>query len=177
MNLSRPLDHTARVPPTKKSVSVIIPSLNSPLIADTVESVLAQKGVEHLWEIIIVGLDDNHLIPECDIVRFICTTQPVSAARARNIGYCAARGSVICFLDSDCLAMPDWLCTLAGCLDHGYGAVGGGIDIGESDYWSACDNIVALAPFLTSARAGARRYLASLNLAVTRQVLDAVGRI
>jgi cellulose synthase/poly-beta-1,6-N-acetylglucosamine synthase-like glycosyltransferase len=170
---SRPWDHAAGVPPTTKSVSVVIPSLNSPLIADAVESVLAQEGVEHLWEIIIVGLDDKHLIPECGIVRFISTTQPVSAARARNIGYRAAHGSVICFLDSDCLAMPDWLCTLVGCLEHGFGAVGGGIDIGGSDYWSACDNIVALAPFLTFARPGARRYLASLNLAAPRQVLDA----
>jgi glycosyltransferase involved in cell wall biosynthesis len=159
----------------RSAISIVIPSLNGRLIAQTIQSVLAQETADQLLEIIVVGLDDDHLIPKHERVRYVSTSQPVSAARARNIGYREARGTVVCFLDADCLAMPGWLSMLVGCLVQGYGAVGGGVAFDEGNYWSTCDNVMALAPFLTSMRAGPRRYLASLNLAVPHRLLDALG--
>jgi glycosyltransferase involved in cell wall biosynthesis len=158
-----------------QSVSVVIPNLNSTHIAHTIESVLDQNSKDPAIEIIVVGLDEHNLIPSHENVRFISTGQPVSAARARNIGYAAAQGDIICFIDADCLAMPGWLERLTRWLEQGYTVVGGAIDFAGANYWGVCDNIVSLFPFLTFMPAGKRAYLPSLNLAILHQVLSNVG--
>lgn len=83
--------------------SIVIPSLNSPLIDQVMEKILDQDGFGADGELIIVGRDDNGPIRGQSQVRFIDTGHPVTATVARNIGIDAAEGELLIFIDSDCI--------------------------------------------------------------------------
>ena len=105
------------------AISIVIPSLNSRLIAQTVESVLMQETADQLLEIIVVGLDDDHLIPAHDKVRHISTSQPVSAARGSQ--YRISRGSRNYCLLSGCRLSGDARLVECACGISGPGLRGG----------------------------------------------------
>jgi glycosyltransferase involved in cell wall biosynthesis len=63
--------------------------------------------------------------------RYLVEPQP-NQSRARNLGALRAKGSIVAFLDDDCLAYPDWLDHLAGALaEPGVAASTGRILIGD----------------------------------------------
>jgi glycosyltransferase involved in cell wall biosynthesis len=51
--------------------------------------------------------------------------QRVGPEAARNEGARHARGRLLAFIDSDCVAAPDWLRRLVDRIDEGYDAIGG----------------------------------------------------
>jgi cellulose synthase/poly-beta-1,6-N-acetylglucosamine synthase-like glycosyltransferase len=157
------------------TISVVIPSLNAPHIAQTIESILRNGRGEPLVEIIVVGLDNRGLIPVHDRVRFICTGRPVNAACARNIGYRVASGEIVCFIDADCVAMEGWPRYLAAHFEQGRPVVGGGVNLAEGNCWSISDNVTAFGSSLSCMPAGERPYLPTLNFALGRRLLEEVG--
>ncbi len=158
---------------SKASVSVIIPSLNSPQI-DSVLAALRQQTQPPL-EILVVGLDQPGLIREDGLVRLISTGKPASPAVARNMGARAARGDVLCFTDADCIARPDWIASLLERHQAGAQIVGGGVAVEHDDYWRLCDNVVAFTTFLETSVPGTRPYLPSLNFSIRRELLLQFG--
>lgn len=158
------------------TVSVVIPNLNSPFIHHTLAALRAQQVDLSRVEVLVVGLDGPGLVRKDELVRLISTGRPVSPAIARNLGIDAARGEIICFTDADCLPHPAWLeRLLARFTDQAVGVVGGGVRFETQNYWSWCDNLSWFHEFLATAPAGPRGLLPSLNLAVRRQVIEAVG--
>ncbi|MDW8145782.1 MAG: glycosyltransferase family 2 protein [Roseiflexaceae bacterium] len=87
------------------SISVIIPNLHSPLIGEVVDALASQTERHLIDEILVVGQDRHGLVGPP--ARHIETPQPVSAARARNLGAAWAQGDYLLFIDSDCIAAPD----------------------------------------------------------------------
>jgi GT2 family glycosyltransferase len=154
-------------------VSVVIPSLHSPIIDRTIASLEAQTYRD--FEILVVGLDRHGLVP--DGVRFLSTEEPVSPARARNLGIDAAQGDVICFIDADCEASPDWLERLLESHRQGGGVVGGAVDFPGERYWAVCDNVVAFHPYMRLSPAGERRYVPTISFCAARQALLEVGKL
>ena len=65
-----------------QGISVIIPSLNSPIIDRVVDAILAQEDVEEIDEIVVIGKDDRGLLPQTSRVRFVDTGEPVNASAA-----------------------------------------------------------------------------------------------
>ncbi len=111
--------------------SVIIPSYRSEnTIGACLRALLAQRGAPP-YEIIVVDSspDATAAIVRCDFpqVRLIEREQQTDPATARNLGAAAAQGAIFCFIDSDCIAAPDWLARLADRVGQGYSAVGGAI--------------------------------------------------
>jgi GT2 family glycosyltransferase len=158
------------------TVSVVIPNLNSRFIHNTLAALRAQQFDMGQVEVLVVGLDDPGLVQADDPVRLLSTGEPVSPAIARNIGIKAAQGQIICFTDADCLPAPDWLKQLVQKLSEPQvQVVGGGVLFEAQNYWSWCDNLSWFHEFLASAPAGPRGFLPSLNLAVRRPVIEAVG--
>ncbi|RMG84262.1 MAG: glycosyltransferase [Chloroflexi bacterium] len=153
--------------------AVIIPSLNSPLIDQVIHALLGQQTKPS--EIVIVGKDELHLIPTEAPVRFIDTGKPVSASVARNIGIQATTNDLLLFLDSDCLPEPTWLEEHLKAHAAGHLVVGGGVLPKGSNYWSLSYNLTLFHEFYTTAPAGPRQYLPTLNLSVQRQVIEKVG--
>lgn len=154
-------------------VSVVIPSLNSPMI-DRVLDALRCQTIAPL-EVLVVGLDRLGLVREDALVRLLSTGRQVSPARARNLGAQAARGEIICYTDADCIAQPDWIARLLARHTDGAQIVGGGVAVDRNDYWRLCDNVVAFTPFLASSAPGPRPYLPSLNLSIRRSLLEEFG--
>jgi GT2 family glycosyltransferase len=157
-------------------VSVIIPNLHSPVIGLTLAS-LERQTYSGAWEVLVVGQDRHGLVKEGGRVHHLITPEPVSPAKARNLGGRAARGEVVVFMDADCIARPEWLAVLAAeFADPTVTVVGGGIDIEAENYWTLADNLSMFHDYLSSLPPGEKRQLPSLNLAMRRAVfLDHSG--
>ncbi len=154
-------------------ISVIIPTLDDPLIAEVVASV--KREMTDRGEIIVVGRDEAGRVSRNGDVRFIGTDEPVGAATARNLGIRAATGDWLFFIDADCLAQPGWAAGLATHLSKGESVVGGSVTFPTDDYWMLVYNLSMFHEFLTDKPAGPRPYLPTLNLAVQCDVIERVG--
>lgn len=98
-------------------ISVVIPHLNQPEALERGLACLSrQTGLSHEVEIIVV--DNGSKTSPADIcnrfsgVRLL--HQPVPGpGPARNMGVAAASGTILAFVDADCLPAPDWLSAIA----------------------------------------------------------------
>jgi len=154
-------------------VSVIIPVLDSPLVADTLASVKGQEFDLDKVEILVIGLDNLHLVKPDNKVQFIETHGSVS--EARNLGIKISSGKWLVFLDSDCVAKKRWLKQLVNRLEEGKPVVGGGVAIHGGNFYATCYNIATFYEFLEVLPPGPRDYLPTINLAMSREVAESVG--
>lgn len=155
-------------------VSVIIPTLHSPLLGEVLQSLSRQRAAEAITEIIVVGQTHPALVPPP--AQLIVTERPVAAAVARNIGAQHASGDILLFIDSDCIAHPQLVDRHLRQQQAGHTVVGGSVAIEEPDaYWRLCDNVLTFTPFLSTMPPGQRDYLPSLNLSIRRAIFAEVG--
>ena len=157
--------------------SIIIPSLNSPILDQVLAKIKSQTSYELIGEILIIGKDDQQLHKQADdaLVRFIDTGTAVNAAKARNIGIQEAKHPLLIFLDSDCLPQPKWLQEHLHHQMSGRAVVGGGVAPTGSNYWSLSYNLTLFHEFFSTNSAGEKQYLPTLNLSVQKKVVDTVG--
>lgn len=158
-----------------KATTIIIPSLNSPIIDQVTAIVADQEGYGRQDEILVVGKDDANLLRSVPEARLIDTERPVDASTARNMGIEAAKGELLIFLDSDCLPAVGWLQAHRAAHEAGHEVVGGGVLPEGDDYWHLTYNLTMFHEVLTTAPAGYRPLLPTLNLSVERQVIEAIG--
>lgn len=94
-------------------VTIIIPVYNRAAeIAACLESLSALRYPRSKLEIIVVddaSKDDTAAVVKGFGVRLITLRRNQGPAAARNAGTAMARGEIIAFIDSDCLADPGWL--------------------------------------------------------------------
>ena len=158
----------------EKKISIIIPNLNSPIIDQTLSSILSQES-PYPYEIIVVGKDQYGLVQQFPEVRLVDTGQPVGASTARNIGIGHAQGDWLVFIDADCIAQPGWLAGLAGAMAEGWKVVGGGVVTPEKPFWRLVYNLSMFYGELASRTEKVRQFMPTLNLAVHREVTEKVG--
>lgn len=113
-------------------VSIIVPVYNGEAtIRECIESLLRQSYSVDRYEIIVV--DNGSKDGTADIVKgFSMHYLEEKAIRtsyaARNRGIKEAKGQILAFIDSDCVASPDWLVNgIEGFKDTNIGCVAGGI--------------------------------------------------
>ncbi len=156
-------------------VSIIIPSLNSPIIDKVVYEIEAQSGAELIAEIVVVGKDEMELLRPREHVRLIDTGKPVPPGTARNIGIRETTADLLIFLDSDCVPQPGWLAAHLAAHEAGHTVVGGGVLPNGENYWSLSYNLTMFHAYLSMAVPSTRDFLPTLNLSVARRVIDDVG--
>lgn len=157
--------------------SIIIPSLNSPLVDQIVENILGQDGFGPDDEVLVVGRDEAGLIRERPQVRFIDTGQPVTAPVARNIGIDAAAGDLLVFVDSDCIPLPGWLREHRLAHSAGHQVVGGAVLPTGDNYWHLVYNLTMFHEIFSTAPEGERPFLPTLNLSVEPAVIIVAGKL
>ena len=106
-------------------VSAVVPVYNGEsFIADTIHSLLHQK--RKFDEIIVVddGSTDNtvKIVKRFKNVKLI-QSHHVERIAVRNIGWKAAKGNIIAFIDSDLELVPEWLEEVLKGFEQGYAAV------------------------------------------------------
>mgnify|MGYP000862296174 CR=1 FL=1 len=158
----------------KKNTSIIIPNLDSKVIDQTIKSLLTQPRIEEC-EIIVVGMDKYGLVENFPEVKFIKTPAPVGAAEARNIGIREAIGDTFIFIDSDCVAETGWLDAYYADFAEGWQVIGGGVKSPTDNFWQLVYNLSMFHEQLWTQPRCEHKYLATLNLAMTREVIEEVG--
>jgi len=155
--------------------SIVIPAYNTEnTISNLIEACLNQSVKSE-----IVVVDDGSTDDTADIikkypVKYIYQDNSGPAA-ARNAGWKAASGEIICFTDSDCIPEKDWIRKMVDKyhLDD-VGGVGGSYDIANKESVLAeCihEEIVQRHKKAT----GETDYLGSFNVSYRRRVLEEVG--
>jgi glycosyltransferase involved in cell wall biosynthesis len=122
-------------------VSVVIPAYNAErTIGEAVVHGLSQTKGSIEVELIVVddgSTDDTAAIAESAGATVI-RQQNAGPAAARNRGWQSARGTFICFTDSDCIPREGWLENLLdGFTDSNIGAVAGSYEIANPSSWLA----------------------------------------
>jgi glycosyltransferase involved in cell wall biosynthesis len=166
------------------SVSIVIPIYNrAGFIQACLTSLLAQSYPRERYEIILVddGSTDgsaakaNVLLQEWDGQFQIIQKTNGGPASARNAGIRVSKADIIAFIDSDCVADPDWLEQIAGCLSGSDAAGVGGplINIASKTWVSHYLNSTSF--FRHRVRHGRVDYLLTANAAFRRAALLAVN--
>ncbi len=119
---------------TAEDVSVVIPAYNClRTIEACLQSVLAQDA--RPLEVIVVDSSKDEtpdvIAERFPMVRLYHTDRRIFPGPARNIGAGVSRGNILAFLDSDCLAAPDWVWRMVAGHNNGHLVVGGAVEVGN----------------------------------------------
>lgn len=155
------------------TISVIIPNLHSPVIGAVIESLRQQTMPPDA--VIVVGQDRYGQVVADELVRFIETSQPISAAAARNRGARAAQSELLFFIDADCVAEPDLIERHVAHHSFQRRAVGGSYAPATRSFWTLSDHLASYSEFMPQASPGARPYLLSGNMSLNRQLFHELG--
>ncbi len=157
------------------SVSVIIPSLNSPSLAALLQALLEQDYRDQ-YSITVVGQDKQGFFANFSgQAKLIETPKPVNAAVARNIGIQDSDADIYLFIDSDCLPEKNWISAMVNKVAQGWQVIGGGVSVDGNAYLPLIYNLSMLHEFLSTQAEREVNYLPTLNLAVIRSVIEKVG--
>src|SRR5260370_36602746 len=99
----------ATAPPPPPRISIVVPDLDSPLVARTLAALREQGAPGEGIEVLVVGSDAPGLVPRDGTVRFLETAERLNPAAARNRGVAAARGGRLLFTDADCRPAAGWV--------------------------------------------------------------------
>ena len=158
-------------------VSIVIPAYNAQQgIARTVEACLKQE-LPFPCETIVVddgSTDDTAARVRAWPVRYLYQ-ENAGPAKARNNGWKAASGGIVCFTDSDCIPRPNWVSALLdGFESDDIAAVAGSYDIGNQESFLA--RCIHLEIKDRHAKFGREiRAFGSYNVAIRRTVLERTG--
>jgi GT2 family glycosyltransferase len=179
-----PPDDLPGTPSREPFVSVVIPAYNrADFISHCLASLCTQTYPQDRYEILLV--DDGSTDDTASQARIATEGWPGRVriiqktnggpASARNVGIRASKAEIIAFLDSDCVAEPDWLMSLVTVLvASGAAGVGGPLVNVAPKGWVA-RYLTAAALYRHRARHGKVEYLLTANVAFRRTALLGVN--
>jgi glycosyltransferase involved in cell wall biosynthesis len=167
--------------PSALRVSVVIPCLNEQRnLARVIDAILMQDLPSDEYEVVLVdggSVDGSVEIAESLGVRVVHSPRGVSAQR--NRGALETTAPVLAFLDSDCVAPPDWLSRgLRMIEDHGAVLAGGPALTPDGSNWTARTfdiHLVVRRSRLLADSAERFRLITTANMFVRRAVFEQVG--
>ena len=161
--------------------SIVVPVYEHWHLVPQLLTCLRQQTLpQHRFEVIVVdnGSGDISIPHElADNVDILYCTTPGSYA-ARNEGVKRAKGTWLIFTDADCLPHPEWLASYSHYIDklgNHFCLLTGPIEMvlntTEPNVYQIYDSVKGIPQY----RYYKRGYAATANLAVNRQVMEAVG--
>ncbi len=164
---------------TSADVSVIIPAYNS---AETIEACLRSLHLQSALPGEIIVADSSRdetpdiiqrAFPQVRLTRFNNQTFP---GPARNRGAQMARGDILAFIDSDCLAAPDWVERIVAAHNAGHHIAGGSLEVGNASKpiaWAG--HMLEFREFLPAGEPRAVGHIPTCNLSYRREVFLQFG--
>ena len=160
-------------------VSVVIPSFNSRKTIGKCLNAL-QKQLQAPLEIIVVDSSEDRT-PEFiqhnyPMVRLHCFDHQVFPGTARNIGAAKANGSIIAFIDADCVTDPTWVQQIAKWHSEGWLVVGGAIEVADTSSpvaWAG--HLMEFREFVPAGPARPLSHIPSCNLSFRKSVFEQGG--
>ena len=158
------------------SVSIIVPTYESPGLLSTLQGLQNQTAPSHTMEILVVGQQTGDWITHFPNVRYVHVTDRPTAARNRNQGAACARGKWLCFTDSDCVPEPDWVQQLIDAIAaYDAQAFYGHVTIpADTTYWGRCDHLLVFDPCIGRYPHVVKR-AATLNFCIERDLFFEMG--
>ncbi len=170
-------------PTSGPAISVIVMGyLDRETILESVRSLVRQHSTDPFEIIVVTSGDDES--PELVRRRFPDLTVIHSPRRllpgaTRNVGVAASSGSVIAFLEADCVASPGWIAGRLGAHREGYRAVACAVAPapGEGPWaWAShYDLFCARLPGRAAGVVPAGPHPAAHGLSMTRQLFEELG--
>ncbi len=163
----------------KIEVSVIMPSYNSEKHICRSLQALHNQQTAIPYEIIVFDSSEDgtqKIIKESfPNVKLIESQKRVFAGQARNLAIQQSSGKVYAFIDSDCVAHPQWLERGVKSLEKKT-IVGGAIRNGTtSSVIGTADYLLTFNEFLPSWPAREIKHMASCNLFCKKELFDSIG--
>lgn len=173
-------------------ISIIIPTYNRcEELEELLESLAMQTYPEERFEIVLVddgstdetkALTDHFLEAHGLPIRYFYQ-QTQGPGPSRNLGMEKAEGDVFVFIDSDCIAPPDWLENIAAAMADGSVDAFGGPDQCRSDFPPLLKAIdYSMTSFIGTGGARgttgikvAKYYPRSFNMGFRREVYERIG--
>lgn len=161
-------------------ISIIIPSYNSQRYIEKCLNSLVKQKTNLSYEIIVVdsSKDSTQKIitekfPTVKLIRLNKQTYP---GAGRNIGIKNAKGKITTFIDSDCIAHPNWLNDALSAINKGYSVVGGSVrNANPQTLISVADYILAFNEFFPSMPKKEVSFMPTCNFICRREVFDKIG--
>jgi GT2 family glycosyltransferase len=163
--------------------SIIIPHLNQPdALIRCLNSLEAQDFAGGTLEIIVVDNGSrqplDQVTKQFPKVHILEQLQP-GPGLARNLGVAAASADILLFIDADCRAHPSWISSAMRALSaHNAPDIIGGdvqIDIVDPTRLNALESYESVFAYRQSLYIAREGFSGTGNLAMTRQIFDAVG--
>ena len=162
------------------TVSVIVPAYNAEKdIANLIESVLDLDYPDELLEIIIVDNNSN------DRTKDIVKQYPVklleekniqSSYAARNLGIRNSKSEIIAFIDSDCIATPQWVKEgVKTLVSESVDLVGGQVEFIYSEHKTSAELYDSITNMQIESNIRGRNVAKTANLFVKSSLFDKVG--
>ena len=151
-------------------MSVVIPARDA---AQVLAATLVPLAGADVVVVDNASRDDTAAVARAHGARVVFEPHP-NRARARNVGVSATDAPLVAFIDAGCVPAAGWLDALRGALDAGAPLAGGPV------VWTTSERPNRIERFdagwrLDAAKAIAQGWMASLNLAVRRDVFDRLG--
>lgn len=167
----------------KPSISVIIPHLDQPDgLAACLESLRAQTLDRARFEVIVVD-NGSTCRPETIVARYpgtrLLNESEPGPGPARNLGVANAAGEILCFIDADCRAHPEWLSAILTALNSlpRNTILGGDVQIWRqnSERWGAIEAFESIFGYRQKLHIEYYGFSGSGNLAVRADDFQKVG--
>ena len=166
---------------TMPSVSVIVPHYNDPIGLDRCLTALEQQSYPRQDFTIIVA--DNNSPQGLDAIAAVIAGRAElvyaperGAGPARNAAVAASMTPLLAFIDSDCVADPQWLSAGIAGLDH-FDFCGGPVNVyvDGSQPWSSVQAFEMAFAFDNRSYVKKKGFTVTATLFMRRQVFDTVG--
>ncbi len=162
---------------SKLSISVIIPTLNSSGINETLKALVNQNKGEYVLDIIVAGKQTFDNSEDTCQIRYIEVEDQPSPARNRNIGVDHSLSEWILFTDSDCVPCENWVNYFIEEFSSSYSIIAGTVEVPEEmSYWGLCDHYVSFGDQARNVYTGTTLpYAATLNFCIRKELFLRLG--